>query len=99
MRTLLKHTVRTAMEVGLVDLAVQAVDGTKMAANAAGDRTYDAAGLRRLVAQTEATIGDLEAQKKVATTRLPHRLPEELHQAPRRVGAPWTISLGRGLGG
>ncbi len=29
MRTLLKHTVRTAVEVGLVDLAVQALDGTE----------------------------------------------------------------------
>ncbi len=35
MRTLLKHTVRTAVGVGLVDLAVQAIDGTKVAANAA----------------------------------------------------------------
>jgi len=35
MRSLLKRTVRTAVEVGLVDLAVQAVDGTKLAANAA----------------------------------------------------------------
>ncbi len=36
MRWLLKCTVRTAVEVGLLDLAVQAVDGTKVAANAAG---------------------------------------------------------------
>ena len=40
MHNLLKHTVRTAVEVGLVDLAIQAVDGTKIAANAAGDQTY-----------------------------------------------------------
>ncbi len=44
MRSLLKHTVRTAVEVGLVDLAVQAIDGTKVAANAAGDRTYPPEG-------------------------------------------------------
>ena len=42
MRKLLKYTVTTAIELDLVDLAVQAVDGTKIAANAAGDRTYDA---------------------------------------------------------
>jgi transposase len=42
MRKLLKYTVATAIELDLVDLAVQAVDGTKIAANAAGDRTYDA---------------------------------------------------------
>ena len=35
MRELFKRTVRTAVMVGLVDLAVQAVDGTKLAANAA----------------------------------------------------------------
>ena len=45
----------------MVDLAIQAVDGTKVAGNAAGDRTYDATGLERLLAQTEAAIRDLEA--------------------------------------
>ncbi len=39
MRSLLKHTVRTVVEVRFVDLAVQAVDGTKVSANAAGDQT------------------------------------------------------------
>ena len=52
MRSLPKHTVRTAVEVGLVDLAVQAVDGTKIAANAAGDQTYDAVGRERLLTTT-----------------------------------------------
>ncbi len=45
MRRLLKCTVRVAVEVGLLDLAVQAVDGTKVAANAAGDQTCDSARL------------------------------------------------------
>ena len=49
MQGLLKHTVRTAFEVGLVDLAIQAVDGTKIAANAARDLTYDARELERLL--------------------------------------------------
>ena len=80
-RSLLKHTVLTAVEVGLVDLAVQAVDGTKVAANAAGDRTYDATGLERLLAQTEAAITDLEAQNEGGDDLPPPRLPEELHQA------------------
>ena len=61
MRSLLKHTVRTAVEVGLVDLAVQALDGTKIAANAAGDQTYTAAALERLLAKTEEVISELEA--------------------------------------
>src|SRR5688572_30717848 len=51
MRRLLQRTVRTAVRLGLVDLAVQAVDGTKIAGNAARDRTYDAAGLERLQEQ------------------------------------------------
>ncbi len=57
MRWLLKCTVRTAVAVGLLDLAVQAVDGTKVAAYAAGDQTYDAAKLERLLAKTEEAIG------------------------------------------
>ncbi len=80
MRTLLKHTVRTAVGVGLVDLAVQAIDGTKVAANAAGDRTYDEAGLERLLARTDATIKELEAQNEGGDDPPPSRLPEELHQ-------------------
>ena len=81
MRTLLKHTVRTAVEVGLVDLAVQALDGTKVAANAAGDRTYDGAGLERLLARTDATIKELEAQNEGGDDPPPPRLPEELYSA------------------
>ena len=63
MRGLLKHTVRTVVEVGLVDLAVQALDGTKVAANAAG--------LERLLARTEAAIENLEAQNGGMTLRRP----------------------------
>ncbi len=81
MRALLKLTVRTAVEVGLVDLAVQAIDSTKVAANAAGDRTYDGAGLERLLARTDATIKELEAQNEGGDDPPPPRLPEELHQA------------------
>src|ERR1700680_136926 len=60
MRKLLKRTVRTAVRLNLVDLAVQAVDGTKVSANAAKERTYDANGLQSLLARTEAAIADLE---------------------------------------
>jgi transposase len=49
MRKLFKRTVQTAVKVGLVDLAVQAVDGTKIAGNAAKNRTYDREGLQRLL--------------------------------------------------
>jgi transposase len=78
MRTLLKRTVRTAVRAGLVDLAVQAVDGTKLGGNAAKARTYDQAGLERLLARTEAAITDLEAQNSGGDEPPPPRLPERL---------------------
>jgi transposase/IS5 family transposase len=81
MRRLLKYTVATAVELELIDLAMQAVDGTKVAANAAGDRSYDAAGLRRLLERTEAAITELEAQNEGGNDPPPFRLPEELQQA------------------
>jgi len=81
MRKLLKYTVATAIELDLVDLAVQAVDGTKIAANAAGDRTYDANDLQRLLNRTETAISELESQNESGDdTPLP-RLPAELQKA------------------
>ena len=53
MRRLLRRTVRTAFKTGLVDLALQAVDGTRVGANASGERTFDAKGLKRLLERTE----------------------------------------------
>jgi transposase len=64
MRKLLKYTVATVIELDLIDLAVQAVDGTKITANAAGDRTYGAAELQRLLNRTEVAISQLEAQNE-----------------------------------
>jgi hypothetical protein len=76
MRKLLKYTVATAVELDLIDLAVQAVDGTKIAGNAAGDRTYNAAELQRLLNRTEAAISELEAQNERGEDSPPPRLPE-----------------------
>jgi transposase len=81
MRKLLKYTVATAVKLNLIDLAVQAVDGTKIAANAAGDRTYDAAGLQRLLERVELAIAELEAQNEAGDDSPPPRLPEELLRA------------------
>jgi transposase len=78
MRYLLTHTIQTAVRTGLVDLALQAVDGTKMAGNAAKDRTYDAKGLDRLIERTEQAIADLEAQNATGGDDAPPRLPDEL---------------------
>ncbi len=82
LRKLLKRTVRTAVRAGLVELALQAVDGSKIAGNAAKARTHDAAALERLLERTDAAIADLEAQNRGGEAA-PARLPREL----RRVAA------------
>ena len=81
MRVLLKRTVRTAIATGLVDLAVQAVDGTRVAGSAARERTLDAEGLLALLVRTEAAIADLEAQNMGGEDPPPATLPAELARA------------------
>ncbi len=78
MRRLLPMTVRTAAMMGLVELAFQAVDGTRVGASASRDRTLDEAGLRRLLARVEVGIDDLEAQNSTGDEPPSPRLPEEL---------------------
>ena len=78
MRGLFKRTVRTAMAMDLVDLAVQAVDGTKVAANASSNRSYDAKGLAKLLERLDRAIAELEDQNERETDRPPVHLPEEL---------------------
>ena len=78
MRNLFRHTVRTAFTMELLDLAVQAVDGTKVRANAANDRTYDDEALRRLSKRLKRTICDLEAQNEAGEDAAPANLPQEL---------------------
>jgi transposase len=58
---LFHRTVRLAVAAELVDWAIQAVDGTKLAANAAGDRMLDAVALAALAARVDAAITELEA--------------------------------------
>ena len=79
MRELLKRTVQTAVTMDLVELAVQAVDGTKVGANAAKSRTCDADGLRRLLGRLERAIDELEAQNEAGEEPALTRLPEMLH--------------------
>ena len=78
MRKLFERTVRTAVALELVDLAVQAVDGTKVVANASVNRSYDAEGLRGLLSRLEKAIADLEAQNEGGEESVVARLPEEL---------------------
>jgi transposase len=90
MRWLLKCTVRTAVEVGRLDLAVQAVDGTKVAANAAGDQTCDLARLEKLLARTEDAISELEAQNKSGDE--PHRPAcQRNSNRPRSCGSAFSM--------
>lgn len=81
MRHLFKLTVRTAVNMDLVDMAVQAVDGTKIQANAARERTYDARGLQQLLKRTDMVIKELEKQNEAGDDPPPVHLPEKLRQA------------------
>lgn len=78
MRKLFRRTVRTAVAMDLVDLAIQAVDGTKVMANAARDRSHDEEGLSRVLERVEKSIEDLEARNEVSEDGAPARLPQEL---------------------
>ena len=78
MRELFKRTVRTAVAMELVDLAVQAVDGSKVVANATRDRTYDAERGSRLLNRLEKAIADLEAQNEAGEDAPAVHLPEKL---------------------
>ncbi len=80
MRRLLKRTVKTAVSLELVELALQAVDGTKVWANASGDRTLDAEGLRRLLERVEKAIEDMEAQNEGGGEGGPAQMPPELSE-------------------
>ena len=78
MRMLFRRTVRTAVTLELVDLAVQAVDGTKVHANASHTRSLDAGQLNALLERTERAIADLEARNEAGDDPAPVRLPERL---------------------
>ena len=78
MRGLLTRTVVAAVRSKLVDLALQAVDGTKMHANASGDSTLDAAGLKRLLVRLGVAVDALEAQNEGSEDASPVHLPAEL---------------------
>ncbi|MFQ6030897.1 MAG: IS1182 family transposase [Dehalococcoidia bacterium] len=80
MRVLLKRTVKVAVRAGLVDLALQAVDGTKVAASAGRDCTLDSQGLERLLERTEQAIRELEAENATGGDAPPPQLPKELEE-------------------
>lgn len=79
-RQALQASVRTAVEIGLVKLAVQAVDGTKVLANANPDATMTPQQLELLAQRTAAAIADLEAQNQ-GEEEPPPDLPPKLRDA------------------
>lgn len=83
MRKLLKRTVKTAVRVGLVNLAVQALDGSKIAGSAARERSCDEKRLERLLEQTEAAIKELEAQSSSECEATVAHLPASLAKAEK----------------
>ena len=85
----------------LVDLAVQAVDGTKIGASASLYRSHNASELRALLARLERAIVDLEAQNETGTEPTPTALPEEFStkEAPRGRQLEHGLEPRRGLGG
>jgi transposase len=80
MRPLLRRTVKTAVRLGLLDLALQAVDGSKLGGNASVYRLYTAAGLRRLLERTDKAIADLEAQNATGGEPVAPQLPKKLRE-------------------
>ncbi|MGF1657558.1 MAG: IS1182 family transposase [Verrucomicrobiales bacterium] len=61
LRAIFKKTVFVAMEVGLVGLVLQAVDGTKIAASCSGRGVYDRESLQKLLAKLDEVIAELES--------------------------------------
>lgn len=82
MRRLLRLTVETAVRLELVDSALQAVDGTKIAGAAANARTLSDKQLERLERKTEAAISELESQQAGEADR-PPRQRQELRDQQR----------------
>lgn len=81
MQALLRQTVRTAVAAGLVDLALVAVDGTVVGADARRSRTLDEDGLAGLLARVDEAIAALEAQHEGDDQEDAARLPRELTHA------------------
>lgn len=83
-RTQLPHlfqvTVKTAWKAGLVDLALMAVDGTKVAGNVARAGMRDAEALAALEEQVAARTAELGAQVDAEGATAAPRLPPELRQ-------------------
>ncbi|MES2697652.1 MAG: transposase [Verrucomicrobiota bacterium] len=96
-RELFRQSVKVALEMNLVGLAVQALDGTKIMAAASGRGGFDRAHLQKLLARLDAQIAGREEQigaagAGAASEELPplERLREQVRTALARVEAGET---------
>jgi transposase len=80
MRHFFKLSIKTAVKMDLVDLAVQAIDGTKIAANASKSRSFTVDGLEKLLARTEEAILKMEKENETGNDPPPCRLPDKLRE-------------------
>jgi hypothetical protein len=91
---LFRQSVKVAVEMGLVGFAVQAVDGTKIAAASSGRGGFNQAHLEKLLARLEEQIAEQEGQIAAAgdggaSEELPHLVGrrEQVRAALARVKA------------
>lgn len=78
LRALLKQTVKIAIAANLLDLALQAVDGTKLLANAARERSLTPTELEQLEQKLDGRLARLESQQQGDDDPPPPALPKEL---------------------
>jgi hypothetical protein len=78
MRSLLRQSVLTAIQAGLADLAEQAVDGTKVLAQAAKERSLTVAELQEADARIERVLAEVESAQHGDDEPPPPNLPREL---------------------
>ena len=84
MAGIFKQTVTIAVRAGMVDWAVQAVDGTRIAANASVTRSLDEEHLAALLVRVEQRIAELEDQQVATEDGGPPPLPPALQDATVR---------------
>jgi len=88
LRAFFKRTVKLAMDMKLVGLVLQAIDGTKIAAACSGRQAFDKEHLQSLMERLDKQITQLESDLKTAQQQdsamlAPAVLPAELTQATR----------------
>jgi hypothetical protein len=89
---LFTQTVRTAVTLDLVDLAVQAVDGTKLKGSVARANLRSEAGLQLLLEGVNEVLAQVDSQHAGDGGGEPPRLPLELESAQARteqIAAAW----------